>query len=137
MIQEAIFYHSVIVKMFLVLLLFNLLVPIIFNKSIATEMRWTRLTFFLFSGVLSMTLFSGLIAYMLMDIPWNRIMTLMVLSFIILSGFEITRSKKLHELWMLSKRGTSISWKYVLLEITVIAVIVLLIILEKKGAISL
>jgi len=137
MIQEAIFYHSVIVKMFLVLLLFNLLVPIIFNKSIATEMRWTRLTFFLFSGVLSMTLFSGLIAYMLMDIPWNTIMTLMVLSFIILSGFEITRSKKLHELWMLSKRGTSISWKYVLLEITVIAVIVLLIILEKKGAISL
>ena len=137
MIQEAMFYHSVIVKIFLVLLLVNLLVPIIFNKSIATEMKWTRLTFFLFSGLLSMALFSGLISYMLLDISWSIMMTLMLLSFIILSGLEITRSRKLHQLWMLSERGTSLSWKYVLSEITVIAVIVLLMILEKKGAISL
>ena len=137
MIEEAIFYHSVIVKIFLVLLLFNLLVPIIFNKNIATEMRWTRVTFFLFSGLLSMTLFSGLMAYMFMDIPWNIMMSLMLLSFIVLTGLEIVRSRKLHKLWMLSKRGTTLSWKYVLLEIMVIAIIVLLMILEKKGAISL
>jgi len=137
MIEEAIFYHSVIVKIFLVLLLFNLLVPVIFNRNITTEMRWTRVTFFIFSGFLSMTLFSGLMAYMFMNIHWNMIMTLMVLSFIVLTGLEIVRSRELHKLWMLSKSASSISWKYVLLEIMVVAVIVLLVILEKQGAISL
>ncbi|SFV57404.1 hypothetical protein MNB_SV-9-586 [hydrothermal vent metagenome] len=84
-----------------------------------------------------MTLFSGLIAYMLVDIKWNTMMTLMVLSFIILAGLERTRSIKLHNSWRVSKKDVSLSWKYVLLEITVLAVIVLLMILEKKGAISL
>ena len=137
MVEEAMIYHSVIIKIFLVVLLFNLLVPFITHKEIAKEMRWIRGSFFVFSGLLVMILFSGMISFMILDIKWNMMMTLMVLSFFILSGLEITRSLKLHQLWMLSKSGVSLSWKYVLLEITVMALMVLFVILEKKGAISL
>ena len=137
MVEEAMIYHSVIIKIFLVLLLFNLLVPFIAQKEIAREMRWMRTSFFLFSGLLTMILFSGMITFMILDVPWSLSMTLMVLSFFVLSGLEITRSQKLHKLWMLSKSGASLSWKYVLLEITVMALMVLFVILEKKGAISL
>jgi len=137
MVEEAMIYHSVIIKIFLVLLLFNLVIPFIIQKEIAREMRWMRTSFFLFSGLLTMILFSGMITFMILDVPWSLSMTLMVLSFFVLSGLEITRSQKLHKLWMLSKSGASLSWKYVLLEITIMALMVLFVILEKKGAISL
>jgi len=137
MVEEAMIYHSVIIKIFLVLLLFNLIVPFLTQKEIAKEMRWMRTSFFMFSGLLVMILFSGMITFMILDIPWSMSMTLMVLSFFVLSGLEIKRSLELHKLWMLSKSGVSLSWKYVLIEITVMAVMVLFVILEKKGAISL
>ena len=137
MIEEAMVYHSVIIKIFLVLLLFNLVAPFLARREIAKEMRITRVSFFLFSALLVMIIFSGMIAFMLIEIPWSIMMSLMVLSFIVLAGLEITRSIKLHKLWMISETGTSLSWKYVLLEIIVIAIMVLLMILEKKGAVSL
>jgi len=137
MIEETLLYHSITVKIFLAMLFINLLVPILTKSERSREIKWTRMTFFVYSGFLAMMAFSGMILYMLLEIPWNLTMTIMVIAFVILAILEIARSRALHSVWMMSESGVSLSWKYVMIEIIVIAAMVVLMIMEKKGAISL
>jgi hypothetical protein len=95
------------------------------------------MTFFVYSAFLVMMAFSGMISYMLLEMPWNLLMTIMVIAFVLLAAIEIARSRALHDVWMMSESGVSLSWKYVLIEIVVVAAMVVMMIMEKKGAISL
>jgi len=137
MIEETLLYHAVIIKIFLAMLCINLLIPFISQSDRAREVKWTRISFFFFFGLLTMVAFSGLILWMLLEIPWNISMSIMLIAFILLATLEILRNKSLHRVWMVSESGASISWKFVLVEIVIVALMVLLMIMEKKGAISL
>jgi len=137
MIEETLLYHSITVKIFLALLFINLFVPIFTRAERSREIKWTRMTFFVYSAFLVMMAFSGMISYMLLEMPWNLLMTIMVIVFVLLAAIEIARSRALHDVWMMSESGVSLSWKYVLVEIVVVAAMVVMMIMEKKGAISL
>jgi len=137
MIEEAVLYHAVMIKIFLFLLLINLLIPSLFKSNRAREIKGTRISYFLFSALLAMTAFTGMILYMLMDIPWNLEMTSMVAIFLLLSAIEIARSRRLRRAWLEGESAVSFSWRYVVLEIVLTIAAMLVFAIEKKDAVPL
>ena len=137
MIQEALLYHVVTINLFLFLLVINLLIPWLFRRNEMREIRAIRITFFLFSALLSMVAFTGAILFMIAEAPWNTQMSLMVAVFIVLAGVEIARTIKLRRLWLKGESGISLSWRYVLIEIMMTSAMILFVMADKKDAISL
>jgi len=137
MIEEAVLYHSVMSKLFLGLLFANLLIPSLFKSNRSREIKMTRISFFFYSAMLSMLAFTGIILYMLMTLPWNLQMTLMSIAFLLLSGVEIARSRKLVRVWMKGESAVSYSWPYVLSEMAITGIVILLMAVEKKDAVPL
>ena len=137
MIQEALVYHSVMIKLFLVLLVINLWVPWIFKSNIMKEVKATRITFFLYSAMVTMVAFTGAVLVLIAEMPWNMGLSLMVLSWVFLSILEIVRSVKLTKLWREGESAVSVSWRYVMVEIVITAAMILFAILDHKDAIPL
>ena len=137
MIEEALLYHSVMVKLFLVLLFVNLAIPSLFRGNSVRMIKMTRMSFFLFLALLAMVAFTGMILFMLMNVPWSIGMTGMVIVFFLLSAAEITRSRKLREAWLRGENGISVSWPWVLIEIAMTAAMIFAAALEGKDAVSL
>jgi len=137
MIQEALLYHVVTINLFLFLLATNLLIPWLFRRNEMREIKATRITFFLFSSLLSMVAFTGVILFMIAELSWNTRMSLMVVAFITLTGIEVARSMKLRRLWLRGESGVSLSWRYVLIEIVIIVAVIFFTIVDKKDAIPL
>ena len=137
MIEEALLYHSIMVKLFLALLFVNLAIPSLFRSNSVRMIKMTRMSFFLFSALLAMVAFTGMILFMLMSVPWSMGMTGMVVVFLLLSVAEIIRSRKLREAWLKGESGISVSWPWVLIEITMTAVMIFAAALEGKDAVPL
>lgn len=137
MIQEALVYHSVMIKLFLVLLVINLWVPWIFKSNIMKEVKATRITFFLYSAMVTMVAFSGAVLVLIAEIPWNIGLSLMILAWVLLSIVEIVRSMQLTRLWREGESVVSVSWRYVMVEIVITAAMILFAILDHKDAIPL
>lgn len=137
MIQEALVYHSVMIKLFLVLLVINLWVPWIFKSNVIKEVKATRITFFLYSAMVTMVAFTGAVLILIAEMPWNTGISLMILSWVLLSVIEIVRSVKLTRLWREGESGISMSWHYVLVEIVITAAMILFAVLDHKDAVPL
>ena len=137
MVQEALVYHSVMIKLFLALLVVNLWVPWIFKHDIVKEIKRTRITFFLFSAMVTMVAFSGAVLVLIAELPWNIGMTLMVFVWILLSVVEIIRSMKLTGLWREGKNVASVSWHYVVVEIGITIAMILFAAFDHKDAVPL
>ena len=137
MVEEALLYHTVMVKLFLFTLFADLLLPYFFKGNRAREVKMIRISFFFYSAILVMTAFSGTILYMLMNIPWSGKMSLMLAVFILLAGIEIARSRKLVSVWMAGKSGLPFSWPYILAEIAIMGFMMLYMVIEKKDAVPL
>jgi len=84
-----------------------------------------------------MVAFTGAILFMIAEVSWNTRMSLMIAVFIALAGVEITRSMKLRHLWLKGESGVSLSWRYVLIEIVIVAAMILFTLIDKKDAIPL
>jgi hypothetical protein len=126
MVEEALLYHTVLSKIFLVLLAMNFFVPWFFRKEWRKEIRPTRITFFLFWAVLAMVAFSGMILWMLAKSPWSLEITAMTMSMGVLMIFEIARVKAINKAWMAEKSAFEISGKWVLSEIAVVIMVILM-----------
>ena len=137
MIEEALVYHSAMVKVFLVMLFVNLVIPFLFKSNSIKAIKMTRMSYFLFSALLTMVAFTGMILFMLMDAPWSMGMTGMVVVFVLLSAVEIIRSRKLREAWLKGENGIAVSWRYVLIEIAMTGAMIIAAIWEKKDAVPL
>ena len=137
MIEEALVYHSAMVKVFLVMLFVNLVIPFLFKSNSVKAIKMTRMSYFLFSALLAMVAFTGMILFMLMDVPWSMGMTGMVVVFVLLSAVEIIRSRKLREAWLRGENGIAVSWRYVLIEIAMASAMIIAAIWEKKDAVPL
>jgi hypothetical protein len=137
MIEEALVYHSAMVKVFLVMLFVNLVIPFLFKSNSVKAIKMTRMSYFLFSALLAMVAFTGMILFMLMDAPWSMGMTGMVVVFVLLSAVEIIRSRKLREAWLRGENGIAVSWRYVLIEIAMASAMIIAAIWEKKDAVPL
>ncbi|MEA3454883.1 MAG: hypothetical protein U9R26_00100 [Campylobacterota bacterium] len=137
MVQEALVYHSVMIKLFLVLLAINLWVPWIFKSNIMKEVKATRITFFFYSSMVTMVAFTGAVLVLIAEIPWSLGISLMVVSWVFLSIVEIVRSVKLTRLWREGKSAVSMSWRYVMVEIAITVMMILFSTLDHKDAVPL
>ncbi len=137
MIQEAILYHTVTIELFFALLVINLWLPKLFSRDIIKEVKATRISFFFFSAMLTMVAFTGAVLMLIAKLPWSIWMSLMVVVWIILSALEIIRARKLTQLWGEGQSAVSISWRYVAVEMLIMAMMLLIATLESKDAISL
>jgi hypothetical protein len=113
MVQEAFSYHSVLTYMFLVLLAINLYIPWGFRDNLAKEIKVTRISFFLFSAMISMVAFTGVTLFLIAKDSWNIMITLMMVAFVLLSALEVARSKRLTRLWRVGDNAALTSWRYV------------------------
>ena len=137
MVEEAAVYHAVMIKIFLALLVINLLIPSVLKSSRAREIKGMRISYFLFSALLTMVAFTGIILYMLMDSPWSLGLTAMVIVFLLLSAIEIARSRRIRRAWIGGESAASPSWRYVALEIILVLMMMLFFAMDKKDAVPL
>lgn len=137
MIQEVLLYHAVITKFFLLTLFVNLLVPALFRRERAREIKMTRITFFFYSALLVMVAFTGIVAFMLLNISWNGEMSMMVSAFLLLSTIEIARSRKLTRVWVAGESAVSASWPFVAAEIAITFGMIFYAAMERKDAVPL
>ncbi|MEA3492582.1 MAG: hypothetical protein U9R27_11850 [Campylobacterota bacterium] len=120
MIQETLLYHVVTIELFLLFLFVSLFIPLLFKREKVAEIRATRISYFIFSALLSMVVFTGAILYLLAEMAWSIDMTLMAIASILLSGVEIARSIRLKKSWLAEESAISLSWRYVLAEIMIV-----------------
>lgn len=130
MVQEALLYHAVIIKIFVALLLLNMLIPLLFKNASIARIKAIRISVFLYSALLTMIAFSGLIVYMLGTSPWDLYITLMVLLFVLLSSLEYFRIKKLKRLWTDEQSMFLPSLTYILLELALLGGMIFLMIVR-------
>ena len=136
MIQEALLYHTVTIKLFFALLVINLWMPKLFSQNIIKEVKATRISFFFFWALLTMVAFTGAVLILIAELPWSIWMSLMVAVWILLSVLEIIRSRKLTQFWREGQSAVSISWRYVVAEMMIMALMFTIAIMKSKDAIS-
>jgi len=124
MVQESLLYHAVIIKMFLWFLILNIVLPMLFKKDSVIGIKAVRVSAFIYSALLTMVAFTGMILFMLGTTPWSMDMTLMVILFIILATIETIRIKKLKSLWMQEKSMVASSAIYIIFEIALVATMI-------------
>ena len=129
MVQESLLYHAVIIKIFVGLLLLNMLIPLFFKNGSIASIRAVRISVFVYAALLTMTAFTGLIVFMLGAFPWDLNMTLMVLLFVVLSVIEFFRIKRLKELWIAEQNMFVTSVKYILPELALVGGMIYLMII--------
>jgi len=131
MVQESLLYHAVMIKILLGFLIINLTIPLFFRESSISAIRAVRIGSFIYSALLTMAIFTGMILYMLGEVPWNLEMSLMVVASILLSAIEIVKIRKLKREWMAERSLKKISWIYISVEIVIVSGIVIMMILSK------
>ena len=130
MIQEMLVYHTVMIKLFLLLLIVNLWVPWIFRSERYREIKATRITFFFFSAMVTMVAFTGAVLALITEASWNFWIVSMIFVWILLSIVEVLRSQKLTQAWLADRSAVSFSWHYVAIEIVLVAGMVLIAVLK-------
>jgi len=124
MVQESLLYHAVIIKIFLWFLILNIALPMLFKKDSVIGIKAVRISVFIYSALLTMVAFTGMILFMLGSIPWSLEMTLMVILSIVLATIETIRIKKLKALWMEERSMVASSAIYIILEISLVALMI-------------
>jgi len=137
MAEEILAYHSMMVTLFLIVLFMDLALPYFFRRERAREIKMTRISFFVYTAMLTMVAFSGAVLFMVMKSGWNAGSVLMVLLFIFLAAAEIARSRKLTEVWRRGESAFAYSWPYVVAEITATGLMVLYMVIRAQYAVSL
>ncbi len=137
MIQEALLYHTVTIKLFFALLVINLWIPRVFSRDIIKEVKATRISFFFFSAMLTMVAFTGAVLILIAKLPWSIWMSSMIAVWILLSILEIVRSRKLTKLWREGRSAVSVSWHYVAFEMMIMSLMIVIAILKSKDAVPL
>jgi hypothetical protein len=96
----------------------------LFKKDSVIGIKAVRISVFIYSALLTMVAFTGMILFMLGSIPWSLEMTLMVILSIVLATIETIRIKKLKALWMEERSMVASSAIYIILEISLVALMI-------------
>ncbi len=131
MIQETLLYHSMLIKIFFLFLFMSLALPWLFRGAANNQIRAVRISFFLFSALLTMVAFSGMVLMLIAGTPWSIQIGLMVGILAVLGGAEIARSRKLTRLWREKKDITTLSSKLVAIEIVITLCMIVIMVMEK------
>ncbi|MBU1667795.1 hypothetical protein KKC13_05200 [bacterium] len=136
--EEMIFYHAVLLKLMLAVLVVGLIIPFL-SSDCAKTVKRTRIYMFVSHGTLSMIAFSGLIAFVFADMSMTLSIAVMIVAFFAMIMLEVVKYKKIlkdrtnSERCMKNARVTAVV--YTLLNIAIIAGLVVYKIMEAKSAV--
>ena len=88
--EEMIFYHGLLIKLMLGVLLVGLIIPFL-SKDCGKTVKRTRIYMFVSHAVLTSIAFSGLVAFIFSQMEFNFSMFIMIVAFLALIGIEVLK----------------------------------------------
>ncbi len=117
MLDEIIAYHRWAAEGLLIVMVINLLIPLGLRSTMPKMVFWTRIGYFAFWALWTMTVFGGLIAWIftLRHWPWTVIaMVLVATAVAFLDGY---RAILLRRIWTAGSDGVALNTRWVGVEI--------------------
>ena len=119
-------YHETLVKVFLFVIVINMLLPYIFKNNLTNFIKYTRIGFFAFWGAWAMVVFSGLIVFVFMKQPQSIAIYGMIATAVILPFLDGFRAVKLTKIWKEKQFGNKFNLTILLIELAIIILITVL-----------
>ena len=119
-------YHETLVKVFLFVVVINMLLPYIFKNNLTNFIKYTRIGFFAFWGAWAMVVFSGLIVFVFMKQPQSIAIYGMIAAAAILPFLDGFRAVKLTKIWKEKQFGNKFNLTILLIELAIIILITVL-----------
>ena len=136
--EEMILYHALLIKILLVILVIGMLLPWL-GKDCAKRIRRRRIYMFVFHGFLTTVAFSGMVAFVFVQMSFNLSMAFMILAYLLIAFIESKGYLKMLQYQFESERCTTemrtVALKYGLINIAMVAGLVIWKIVEHKDAI--
>ncbi len=136
--EEMVLYHAILIKMMLGILVIGMIIPFL-SKECSVMIKRTRIYMFIAHGFITTVAFSGMVAFVFAQMPFNLSMAVMIFIYIFISVIETMKYLKMlkmqyeSKLCVKSMRGIAI--KYTLINIAIIAGMVVWKIMEHKSAV--
>ncbi|HIO96068.1 MAG TPA: hypothetical protein EYG67_04530 [Campylobacterales bacterium] len=138
--DEMILYHAVLIKMLLGLLVVGMMIPFL-SSACEKIIKRTRIYMFIFHGFMTSVAFSGLVAFVFVQMSFNASMGFMIVAYLLMSAIESVKY-----LLMLQTQKESdacnnkmriISLKYTMINIVIVALFVVYKIMEHSSTVPL
>ena len=110
-------YHLYMMEGLLSVMVLNLFVPSLFGGKPTRQIFYTRIGYFAFWALWSMTVFSGLIVFVFARRKWSIPVEMMVILSAILPLLDAYRAVRLKKIWLGGETGTAFSSGIVAFEI--------------------
>jgi len=136
--DEMMVYHGASVYLLLGLFIFGALIPF-FSKDCAKTVKRKRVYMFFSHGLINIVAFSGLVGFIFVKMDFNMSMAVMILLYILLSVLEsikyIGMLKTLISKETCNSELRSISLRYSLINIFMVAGIIIYKVMEHQDAV--
>ena len=137
--DEMILYHAVLIKILLGLLVVGMIIPFLSSVCKKTIKR-TRIYMFIFHGFMTSVAFSGMVAFVFVQMSFNISMGLMIVAYLMISTIESVKYLLMLKTQKESKGCNTqmrrVSLKYTMINIMIIALFVVYKIMEHSSAVS-
>ena len=136
--EEMIFYHAILLKAMLGVLVVGMIIPFLSSECSKTIKRM-RIYMFVSHALITMIAFTGLIAFVFGKVDLKIDIIVMIISFLTMIMIEVVKYKKLLRTGTsegCAKTGRASVIIYTILNIAIIAGLVVYKIMEAKSAIS-
>jgi len=140
MFDEMVFYHDILVKILLGLLVVGMLIPF-FGRDSIKSIRRIRIYMFVFHGFITTVAFSGLVAFVFGKMSFDLSILAMIVVYIFLTVLESIKYLKILKLYKNSSNSIkdirSINIKYSLINILIVTSLIIWKIVEHSSAVPL
>jgi hypothetical protein len=119
-------YHRHLVEGWLLVMLFNLLVPWVFKDVDVKRVFYTRIGYFAFWALWSMVVFSGLMVWIFAGRPMHFSVEIMMMASLLLPVLDGYRAIRLKRIWLAESKGVGFSSLITGIEILTLLVVTLL-----------
>jgi len=126
-------YHWRLVEGWLLIMVLNLLLPSLLRGNVSKRILYTRIGYFAFWALWSMTAFSGLMVWLFAGRPLHWEIGLMIALFALLPVMDGVRAFRLAKLWRQGEDGVPFSSGVVGLELLLAAGVVFAALARQPG----
>ncbi len=137
--EEMVLYHAILIKIMLGVLVIGMFIPFL-SKECRITIKRTRIYMFVAHGFITAVAFSGMVAFVFVQMPFNISMAVMIVIYLLISVVETVKYFKMLKMQyesnscVQSLRGVAI--KYTLINIIMILAMMIWKIMEYKSAVS-
>jgi len=138
--EEMVLYHAVMIKIMLGVLVIGMVIPFLSNICNTTIKRM-RIYMFVAHGVITSVAFSGMVAFVFVQMSFNLSMAVMMVVYVLISVIETLKYLKMlkirHQEAHCVGGMRTLSLKYTLINIAMVASLVIWKIVEHHHAVPL